>query len=287
MITLRLSQSIVYRLLREFRESRDIGLLGLSRQKMPNTRSGASMTHEEVEELVNCRVAEEMEAHEAVIDLEPINENEDEQEGGNGGNGGNGNGGNRGNGNGGNGENRNGGNGHRNRNHGINYGGFMPVARECTFQDFLKSRRDVPDEEDRVERFIGGLFGHSFDIDLRPVELGSFEVIIGMDWLAMYHTLIVCDKKVIRVPYGNEVLIIRGDNCKNGITSKKAKDKSEERRLKDVPIVQEFPEVFLEDLPGLPPAQQVEFQIDLVPGAAPIARAPYRLAPAEMQELST
>ncbi|GJU65970.1 putative reverse transcriptase domain-containing protein, partial [Tanacetum coccineum] len=132
-----------------------------------------------------------------------------------------------------------------------------------------------------------GLLGHQFDIDLMPVELGSFDVIIGMDWLAKYHALIVCDEKVVRIPYGNEVLIIRGDNCDSGITTKKAEDKSEERRLEDVPIVREFLEVFPEDLHGLPPAQQVEFQIDLVPGAAPVARAPYRLAPAKMQELST
>ncbi|GJS47429.1 reverse transcriptase domain-containing protein [Tanacetum coccineum] len=157
-----------------------------------------------------------------------------------------------------------------------------------------------------------GLLGHPFDIDLMPVELGSFDVIIGMDWLAKYHALIVCDEKVVRIPYGDEVLIIRGDNCDSGsklniisctrtqkyiekgcqvylaqVTSKKADDKSEEKRLEDVPIVREFPEVFPEDLPGLPPARQVEFQIDLVPGAAPVARAPYRLAPAEMQELST
>ncbi|GKD93694.1 hypothetical protein Tco_1373531, partial [Tanacetum coccineum] len=104
------------------------------RGTMPNTRSRASMTHEEVEELVTRQVAEEMEAREAVRTLEPMNENGDEQEGGNGGNEGNGNGGN---GNGGNKENGNGGNGHRNGNHGMNYGGFMPVARECTFQDFL------------------------------------------------------------------------------------------------------------------------------------------------------
>ncbi|GJQ91438.1 reverse transcriptase domain-containing protein [Tanacetum coccineum] len=62
--------------------------------------------------------------------------------------------------------------------------------------------------------------------------------------------------------------------------------RSEEKRLEDVPIVQDFPEVFPEDLPGLPPTRQVEFQIDLVPGAAPVARAPYRLAPSEMKELS-
>ncbi|GKE51616.1 hypothetical protein Tco_1486772 [Tanacetum coccineum] len=98
---------------------------------MPNTRSGASRTHGEIEDLIAHRVAEEIEAREAAMNLEPLNENGDEQEGGNG------NGGNGGNGNGGNGEN---GNGNRNMNHGMNYGGFMPVARECTFQDFLKCK---------------------------------------------------------------------------------------------------------------------------------------------------
>ncbi|GKC43198.1 putative reverse transcriptase domain-containing protein, partial [Tanacetum coccineum] len=63
-------------------------------------------------------------------------------------------------------------------------------------------------------------------------------------------------------------------------------DKSEKKRLKDVPIVRDFPDVFPEDLLGLPPTQQVEFQIDLVPSAAPVARAPYRLTPSEMKELS-
>ncbi|GJY12471.1 putative reverse transcriptase domain-containing protein [Tanacetum coccineum] len=116
-----------------------------------------------------------------------------------------------------------------------------------------------------------GLLGHLFDIDLMPVELGSFDVIIGMDWLAKYHALIVCDEKVVRIPYGDKVLIIRGDNGDDGtqVTSKKVDDKLEEKRLKDVLIVREFLEVFPEDLPGLPPARQVEFQIDLVPGAAP------------------
>ncbi|GJZ01679.1 putative reverse transcriptase domain-containing protein [Tanacetum coccineum] len=70
------------------------------------------------------------------------------------------------------------------------------------------------------------------------------------------------------------------------VTAKEVEDKSEKKRLEDVSIVQDFPEVFPEDLPGLPPTRQVEFQIDLVPGAAPVARAPYRLAPSEMKELS-
>ncbi|GJU16396.1 putative reverse transcriptase domain-containing protein [Tanacetum coccineum] len=442
--------------------------------KMPNTRFGASMTHKEIEGLLTRRVAEEMEAREAAMNLEPLNEDGDEQEG-----------------------NRENGNGNRNRNHGMNYGGFMPVARECTFQDFLKCkphnfsrtegivgltrwfekmetvfnisncpskyqvkyatctlqdnaltwwnthkrlktegnviaveptnlqdairianniidqklkgyarsaknkrrlhheglctimcgnckkvghltrdcivaitpntqraivrnqpsvicyecrrprhfRKDCPKLRNQnrgnqtrnktgnktrnqtggneatarayaiggggtnldsnvvtctfllnncyasmlfdsgadrsfvsstvsalldvapstldtsyakeladgriletnvvLRGFMLGLLGHPFDIDLMPVELGSFNVIIIMDWLAKYHALIVCEEKVIRPPYGDE-------------------DKSEEKRLEEVPIVREFLKVFPEDLSGLPPARQVESQINLV-----------------------
>nr|GFA82174.1 reverse transcriptase domain-containing protein [Tanacetum cinerariifolium] len=64
-----------------------------------------------------------------------------------------------------------------------------------------------------------------------------------------------------------------------------AEGKSEKKRLENVPIVRDFPEVFPEDLPGLPPTQLVVFQIDLIPGAAPVAQAPYRLTPPEMKEL--
>ncbi|GKC81282.1 hypothetical protein Tco_1136999 [Tanacetum coccineum] len=71
------------------------------------------------------------------------------------------------------------------------------------------------------------------------------------------------------------------------VTRKETEDKSEVKRLEDVPTVRDFLEVFPEDLPGLPSTRQVEFQIDLVPGAALVARTPYRLAPSELQELST
>ncbi|GJZ70414.1 putative reverse transcriptase domain-containing protein [Tanacetum coccineum] len=121
------------------------------------------------------------------------------------------------------------------------------------------------------------LLGHPFNIDLIPIDLGSFDVIIGMDWLAKNHAVIVYDEKIVRIPYRNEILIV---------TMKENKDKSKEKQLEDVPTVRDFLEVFPEDLPGLPPIRQVEFQIDLVPGAAPVARAPYRLAPSEMEELS-
>nr|GFA00268.1 hypothetical protein [Tanacetum cinerariifolium] len=73
---------------------------------------------------------------------------------------------------------------------------------------------------------------------------------------------------------------------RNNAPAREVEDKSEKKRLDDVPIVRNFPNVFPEDLSGLPPTRPVEFQIDLVPGAAPVARAPYRLAPSEMKELA-
>ncbi|GKD43722.1 putative reverse transcriptase domain-containing protein [Tanacetum coccineum] len=145
-------------------------------------------------------------------------------------------------------------------------------------------------------------------------DLGSFDVIIGMDWLAKNHAVIVCDVKIVRILYGNKILIVQGDrsdkekksmlsiiSCVKAqkymekgcqlflaqVTVKENKDESKEKRLEDVPTVRDFPEVFPEDLPRLPPIRQVEFQIDLVLGVAPVARAPYRLAPSEMEELST
>nr|GEV87247.1 hypothetical protein [Tanacetum cinerariifolium] len=85
---------------------------------------------------------------------------------------------------------------------------------------------------------------------------------------------------------GNNYDVELADEKIVGISAKKEEDKSKGKQLKDVPIVRDFPKVFLEDLPGLPPARPVEFQIDLIPGATPVARALYRLAPFEMKELS-
>ncbi|GJU10512.1 reverse transcriptase domain-containing protein [Tanacetum coccineum] len=131
------------------------------------------------------------------------------------------------------------------------------------------------------------LLGHPFNIDLMSVEVGSFDVIVGMDWLANNHAMIVCDEKIIRIPFGDEILIVQGDRSDKGKISTLSiiSFKSKEKRLEDVPIVQKFLKVFPEVLPGLPPARQVEFQINLVPGAAPVARAPYRLAPVRDEDI--
>ncbi|GKB47853.1 putative reverse transcriptase domain-containing protein [Tanacetum coccineum] len=145
----------------------------------------------------------------------------------------------------------------------------------------------------RINTIIRGytlnFLNHPFNIDLMPIKLGSFDIIIGMDWLAKYHAVIICDEKLIRIPFESETLIVRGDGSNQGnetqlniisctktqkymlkgchvflahVTTKKTEDKSEEKRLEDIPI------------------------IDLIPGDAPVARAPYRLAPSEMKDLS-
>ncbi|KAJ0588569.1 putative nucleotidyltransferase, Ribonuclease H [Helianthus annuus] len=150
------------------------------------------------------------------------------------------------------------------------------------------------------------LAGQAFSIDLIPIVLGSFDVVIGMDWLSQHQAEILCSEKVIRIPRsGQEPLEVQGDKSGAvvGIISFLKAQKclrkghtailalvtdasAKEKKLEDIPIVRDYPQVFPEDLPGLPPHRQVEFQIELAPGAAPIARAPYRLAPSELEELS-
>nr|GFA41303.1 retrotransposon protein, putative, Ty3-gypsy subclass [Tanacetum cinerariifolium] len=122
------------------------------------------------------------------------------------------------------------------------------------------------------------LLNHPFNIDLMPVELGSFDAIIGMDWLAKYQAVIACAEKIVRIPWGNETLITHGDDSNQGnatrlsiisctktekyvkkgfpiflahITTKEVEDKSKKKRLEDVPIVRNFPELRVreEDVP--------------------------------------
>ncbi|GJT23680.1 hypothetical protein Tco_0893617 [Tanacetum coccineum] len=140
---------------------------------------------------------------------------------------------------------------------------------------------------------------------------------ITLDILDVSYAIELADERIFEtntILRGYELLIVQGDRDGKGeksklsiisctktqkyikrgcpiflaqVTKKEIENESEEKRLEDVSTVRDFPEVFLEDLLGLPPMRQVEFQIDLVPGVAPVARAPYRLTPTELQELST
>ncbi|GJS09500.1 putative reverse transcriptase domain-containing protein [Tanacetum coccineum] len=113
----------------------------------------------------------------------------------------------------------------------------------------------VDGKQVEVDRIIRGckleLENSLFNIDLIPLGYGSFDVIVGMDWLSGHKAVIVCHEKVVRIPLASG------------------------EKLDDIPVVRDFPKVFPEDLSGLPPQRQVEFYIDLVPGATPVAKAPY------------
>nr|GEX56206.1 hypothetical protein [Tanacetum cinerariifolium] len=270
-----------------------------------------------------------------------------------------------------------------------NRGGNGPNPRgnscfECGNLGHFK--RDCP----KLNNKNGGNGNARSLIDIIPTPLDNhYDVELAngkIDWLRRHHAVIVCDEKLVRVPFGNETLVFRGaesyigresrltviscskvqeyrakgchvflaqisatkeDDKSEGkhfkdidlilraapvarapyrlapsemkelseqlqelsdkviscskaqeymakgcqiflaqISAKKEEDSSEGKQLEDVPVVRDFPEVFPKDLPGLPPVQPVEFQIDLIPGAAPVARSPYRLAPSEMKELS-
>ncbi|GJQ89565.1 putative nucleotidyltransferase, ribonuclease H [Tanacetum coccineum] len=125
-----------------------------------------------------------------------------------------------------------------------------------------------------------------FSINLIRLGHGSFDVIVGMDWLSQHKAVIVCHEKVVEIPMEDgRVLRVHRERAV-GITKALKSAKEDEPRLSNIFVVREFEDVFPEDLSGLPPQRQVEFRIDLVPGATPIAKSPYRLAPSEMQELS-
>ncbi|GKA58233.1 reverse transcriptase domain-containing protein, partial [Tanacetum coccineum] len=150
---------------------------------------------------------------------------------------------------------------------------ITPDTLDVSYAVELADRR-ISETNTVLRGYTLGLLGHSFNVDLMPVEFGSIEVIIGMDWLANHHAVIVCDEKIVRIPYGDEVLIVQGDisdkrkksklsiiSCtktqkyiKKGcliflaqITKKDTRDKLEEKQLKDVPI-NRYPLLRIDDL---------------------------------------
>ncbi|XP_021997403.1 uncharacterized protein LOC110894480 [Helianthus annuus] len=107
-----------------------------------------------------------------------------------------------------------------------------------------------------------------FSIDLVPMYMGEFKVVVGMDWLAQNHAEIQCEKKVIH--NGGRAYLSYVIDTHRGVP-----------KLEDVNVANEYPDVFPEELSGLPPEREVEFKIELNPDAKPVAKAPYRLAPTE------
>ncbi|GJR94862.1 putative reverse transcriptase domain-containing protein [Tanacetum coccineum] len=142
-------------------------------------------------------------------------------------------------------------------------------------------------EVDRVIRNCKLELGNSlFTIYLILLGHGSFDVIVEMDWLSKNKAVIVCHEKVVEIPI-DEGGILRVHVERIWKAAKALMNaKVDEPRISDIPVVRSFTDVFLEDLSRIPPRRQVEFRIDLVPGATPVAKSPYRLAPSEMQELS-
>ncbi|GKC08609.1 putative reverse transcriptase domain-containing protein, partial [Tanacetum coccineum] len=128
--------------------------------------------------------------------------------------------------------------------------------------------------------------GHVFDIELIPFGHGSFDVIIGMGWLSNYKDEIICHEKVVRIPLPDgKVLRVFGERPEEKarfLMGAKAGDKKQE----EIDVVRDFPEVFPDDLSGLPPIRKIEFQIELIPEATPVEKSPYRLVPSELEEFS-
>nr|GEW06311.1 putative reverse transcriptase domain-containing protein [Tanacetum cinerariifolium] len=151
-----------------------------------------------------------------------------------------------------------------------------PITLDITY-DIKMANRNLVGTNTVIQGCTLTLLNQPFKIDLMLIKLGSFDVVIGMDWLSKYHAKIICDEKVVHIPINGKILIIRAQVMEK---------KSDKKGLEDMPVVREFLEVFPEELPDLPSVHQVEFQIKLVLRAAPVACAPYRLAHSEMQELS-
>ncbi|GKC24993.1 putative reverse transcriptase domain-containing protein, partial [Tanacetum coccineum] len=111
---------------------------------------------------------------------------------------------------------------------------------------------------------------------------GSFDVIIGMDWLSKYKAEIICHEKVVKIPLlDGKMLRVVGERPDEKVRFLMGVNKQEE-----IVVVKDFPEVFPNDQSRLPPIRKIEFRIELIPGATPIAKSPYRLAPSELEELS-
>ncbi|KAJ0016992.1 hypothetical protein Pint_12065 [Pistacia integerrima] len=146
---------------------------------------------------------------------------------------------------------------------------------------------------------------HELQVDLIPLDMYDFDVILVMDWLALHRAIVDCFREEVTFKKRGKPKFVFCGECRilpscviSAMTTRRLLRKQcpsclahvvdtriNELRLEDILVVREFPDVFPKDLPGLPPDREVEFTIDLVPGLALISMAPYGMAPHELQEL--
>ncbi|KAJ8756237.1 hypothetical protein K2173_025049 [Erythroxylum novogranatense] len=147
--------------------------------------------------------------------------------------------------------------------------------------------------------------GELLVVDLMPLKMGGLDVILGMDTLEKYNARLDCKQKTVEfeLDSGKRVVFV-GDRkaspprIVSALTAEKMMrkgceaflayvidTKADRGKLEDIPVVREFLDVFPEELPGLPPAREIEFPIELLSGTSPISIPPYRMAPAELKEL--
>ena len=149
--------------------------------------------------------------------------------------------------------------------------------------------------------------GREFSVDLIDLPFHEFDLILGMDWLFKHRAIVDCDKKIVlfKCPDLSEVIIqgIQSESVPKVMSAMKARhflrkgcesflalildSKREQVNLENIPVISEFPDVFPEELPGVPPEREVDLSIEFVQGTTPISRTPYRMAPTELKELKT
>ncbi|GJY58929.1 putative reverse transcriptase domain-containing protein, partial [Tanacetum coccineum] len=179
------------------------------------------------------------------------------------------------------------GQGHGNNGNRARGGAFMLGAEDArqdpnimtgfSYEIEIASRQLV--EIDKVIRgYELEIEGHTFNIDLIPFGSESFDVIIGIDWLSKHKAEIICHEKVVRIPLQNgKTLRVVGERPEEKVRYLRSA-KTKEQKKEYIVVVRNFSKVFQDDLSGLPPNGEIEFRIDLIPIAIPVAKSPYLLA---------
>ncbi|GKB05501.1 putative reverse transcriptase domain-containing protein, partial [Tanacetum coccineum] len=181
----------------------------------------------------------------------------------------------------------NGGQGHGNNSNKARGRAFMlGVEESCQDPNIMTASGQLVEIDKVINGYKLEIEGYVFDINLIPFGSESFDMIIGMDWLSNHKAEIICHEKVVRIPLPDDKLLrVIGKRSEEKIRHLRSA-KTKEQKQEEIVMVRDYPKVFLDDLSGLPPNQEIECCIELIPGAIPVAKSPYRLAPSEREELS-